>query len=101
MLVSSMKHVLFVSALTAASSIPSTLQASLRFFVDPSFSFESDDEPDNWSTDAKLKLKVGVVSVTVNTAYGGSAARQSMDVGPLNATWCQHVHVMMLWNVSP
>ena len=54
-----------VSALTAASSIPSTLQASLTFFIDPSFSFISDDEPDNWSTDAKLKLEVGVVSVTV------------------------------------
>ena len=59
------KPMFCVSALTAASSIPSTLQASLRFFVDPSFSFESDDEPDNWSTGAKLKLKVGVVSVTV------------------------------------
>ena len=61
-----MKQVLFVSALTAASSIPSKLQASLTFAVDPSLSFESDDDPDNWSTDAKLKLKVGVVSVTVN-----------------------------------
>ena len=60
-----MKQVLFVSALTAASSIPSKLQASLIFSVDPSLSFKSDDEPDNWSTDAKLKLKVGVVSVAV------------------------------------
>ena len=52
-----------MSALTAASSIPSKLQASLIFPVDPSFSFGSDDDPDNWSTDAKLKLKVGAVSV--------------------------------------
>ena len=44
---------------------PSTLQASLLFPVDPSLSFESADELDNWSADAKLKLKVGVVSVTV------------------------------------
>ena len=44
---------------------PSTLQASLIFTVDPSLSFESADELDNWSTDAKLKWKVGVVSVTV------------------------------------
>ena len=55
----------FVSALTAASSIQSKLQASLIFPVDPSLSFASDDELDNWSTDSKLKLKVGVVSVTV------------------------------------
>ena len=54
-----------LSALTAASSIPSKLQASLIFSVDPSLSFQSDDEPDHWSTDAKLKFKVGVVSVTV------------------------------------
>ena len=33
--------------------------------MDPSLSFESDDELDNRSIDAKLKLKVGVVSVTV------------------------------------
>ena len=65
MLVSSMKQVPSVSALTAASSIPSTPQAPLTCFVDPSLWFGSDDEPDNWSTDAKLKLKVGVVSVTV------------------------------------
>ena len=44
---------------------PATLQASLFFPVDPSLSFESADEPNNWSTDAKLKLKFGVVSVTV------------------------------------
>ena len=44
---------------------PSTLQAFLLFTFDPSLSFEGVDEPDNWSTDAKLKLKVGVVSVTV------------------------------------
>ena len=44
---------------------PSTLQASLLFPVDPSLSLESADEPDNWSADAKLKLKVGVMSVTV------------------------------------
>ena len=54
-----------LSALTAASSIPSKPQASLIFSVDPSLSFQSDDEPDHWSTDAKLKFKVGVVSVTV------------------------------------
>ena len=54
-----------LSALTALSSIPSKLQASLIFTVDPSLSFQSDDEPDHWSTDAKLKFKVGVVSVTV------------------------------------
>ena len=65
MLVYSMKQVLSVSAWTAASSIPSKLQASLIFPVGPSLSFESDDEPDNRSTDAQLKLKVGVVSVTV------------------------------------
>ena len=45
-----------LSASTAASSIPSKLQASLIFSVDPSLSFQSDDEPDNWSTDAKLKF---------------------------------------------
>ena len=55
----------FVSALTAASSIQSKLQASLIFTVDPSLSFESDDKFDNWSTGSKSKLKVGVVSVTV------------------------------------
>ena len=44
-------------------SIPSTLQASLILFFDPSFSFMSDDEPDTWNTDAKLE--VGVVSETV------------------------------------
>ena len=43
---------------------PSTLQASLFFTVDPSLSFESADEPDSWRTEAKLKLKVDVVSVT-------------------------------------
>ena len=59
-----MKQVPVVSASTAASSIPSTLHASLTLFVDPSFSLVN-DEPDNWSTDAGLKLKVGVVSVTV------------------------------------
>ena len=61
----------FVSALTAASSIPSKLQASLTFPVDPSFSFESKDEHDKWSIDAKLKLKVGVVSVTVKQLTEG------------------------------
>ena len=55
----------FLSALTAASLIPSTLQTSLIFTVDPLLSFESADEADNWSTDAKLKFKVGVVSVAV------------------------------------
>ena len=44
---------------------PSTLQASLLFPVDPSHSSESAEELDNWNIDAKLKLKVGVVSVTV------------------------------------
>ena len=44
---------------------PSTLQASLLFTVDPSLSFKSADEFHNWNNDAKLKLKVGVVSVTV------------------------------------
>ena len=41
-----------MSALTAASSVQSKLQASLIFPVDPPLSFESDDEPDNWSTDS-------------------------------------------------
>ena len=80
----------FVSALTAANSIPSTLQASLRCFVDPSFTFENDDDPDNWSTDAKLKLKLVCLRrwnsrccvCDGGTAYGGSVARQSIDVGP-------------------
>ena len=60
MLVPSMEEVFFVSALTAASSIPLTLQAALIFFVAPSFSFIGDDEPDNWSIDAKLKMKATV-----------------------------------------
>lgn len=36
---------------------PSTLQASLLFAVDPSLSFESADELDKRSIDAKLKLE--------------------------------------------
>ena len=72
---------LFVSALTAASSNPSTFQASQIFLVDPSFSFTSDDEPDNWSTDAKLKMEVGVGVCDGGTAYKGSAVRESIDVG--------------------
>ena len=47
------------------TEFPSTFLASLMFTVDPSLPFNGADEPDNWSTDAKLKLKVGVVSVTV------------------------------------
>ena len=68
----------FVSALTAVSSVPSKLQASLIFPDDPSLSFESDDEPDNWSTDAKLK--VGVVSVTVKQPAEGRL-QESIDDG--------------------
>ena len=60
-----------MSALTAASSIPSKLQASLTFTVDLSLSFESEDELDKWSIDAKLQLKVGVVSVTVKQLTEG------------------------------
>ena len=65
-LVYSMKQVFFRVSFDGSEFDPIKLQASLIFPVDPSLSFESDDEPDNWSTDAKSKLKVGVVSVTVN-----------------------------------
>ena len=61
-LVYSMKQIFFYVSIDGIE--PSTLQGSLIFTVDPLLSFESADEPDNWSTDAKLKLKVGVVSVT-------------------------------------
>ena len=54
-----------VSALEAASPVRLTLQATLIFFAAPSFLLTRDDGLDNWSIDAKLKLKVGVVSVTV------------------------------------
>ena len=56
MLVSSRKQVLFFVSFDASEFNPPTLQASLTFFIDHSFSFESDDEPDKWSPDAKLKL---------------------------------------------
>ena len=58
-----MKQVLFYVGFDRIE--PSSRQASLLLPADPSHSFESADEPDNWSIDAKLKLKVGVVSVTV------------------------------------
>ena len=61
MLVSSMKQ--FPSALTlmAASYLPSKLQASLVFPVAHSFTLIHDTS--ERSTDAKLKLKIGVVCV--------------------------------------
>ena len=62
-LVHSMKQVLFKVSFDGIQ--PSNTSASLLFPVDPSLSFESADEPDNWSTDVKFKLKIGVVSVTV------------------------------------
>ena len=49
---------------TAASSIPFKFQAALMFFFALSISLIN-DESDSWSTDAKLKMKVGVVSVKV------------------------------------
>ena len=58
-LVFSMKQFPSVSALMAASSIPSTLQASLLFPVAHSFTLLNDTF--DWSTDAMLKLKDGVV----------------------------------------
>ena len=77
MLVSSMKQVPSVSAFTAASSIPSTLQASLLFTIAHSFKLIHDTS--DRSTDAKLKLKVGVVSVTVKQHTEGRLQdRQSM-----------------------
>ena len=48
-----------VSALTAASLIPSTLQASLLFPLAHSFTLLHDTF--DWGTDAKSKLKFGVV----------------------------------------
>ena len=80
---------------------PSKLQASLIFPVDPSLSSGSDDEPDNWSTDAKLKLKVGVVSVAVKQRVGCKTVNRCWTCKWLSATWCQHILVKMLWNVSP
>ena len=56
-----MKQFPSVSALTAASSNSSTLQASLSFPVAHSFTLIQDTF--DWSTDAKLEE--GVVSVTV------------------------------------
>ena len=88
-----MKQFLFVSTLTAASSIPSKLQASLIFPVDPWFSFERDDEPDNWSTDAKLKLKVGVVSVTAKQHREGPL-QYSQSMADLQMVKCNVVSAL-------
>ena len=77
-----------MSALTAASSIPSTLQASVIPLLVPSRCYTTRSTE---NTDAKSKLKFGVVFATMEqqvlylgrrkTAYRGSAARQSIDAG--------------------
>ena len=81
------KGIASVSALTAASSIPSTLQASLLFPL--LIRSRCHTTRFDWSTDEKSKMKFGDVSVTNSrccicdgeTAYRGLAARQSIDVG--------------------
>ena len=52
MSVLSVEQVSEVQALTAASSIPTTLQGTLIFFVAPSFLLTK-DESDNWRTGAE------------------------------------------------
>ena len=59
-LVSWLKQVLFVLAFDGSEFKP--INTSSVSVIDPSLSFESADEPD---AKLKLKLKVGVVSVTV------------------------------------
>ena len=54
-------------------------------FADPSFSLISDGKPDYWGTDTKLKMKVGVVSVTKWS----------------DATRCQQIQVATPWRVPP
>ena len=70
------------------------------FFVDPSFSLMN-DELDNWSTDAKLKLKVGVVSVTVEQHTEGRL-QDGQSILDLEMVRCNVVSAhsrTMPWNV--
>ena len=82
-----------VSAVTAASSVPSSLRASLLFPIAHSFTLLHDTL--DCGTDAKSKLKFGVVVATIEqqvficdgeTAYRGMAARQS------NRCWTGELH---------
>lgn len=82
------KRTASISAVTAASSVPSSLRASLLFPIAYSITLLHDTF--DCGTDAKSKLKFGVVVATMeqqvficdgDTAYRGMAARQSIDVG--------------------
>ena len=85
------KRTASISAVTAASSVPSSLRASLLFPIAHSFTLLHDTL--DCGTDAKSKLKFGVVVATIEqqvficdgeTAYRGMAARQSIDVGQVS-----------------
>ena len=71
----SMEQVPSVSVLTAESSVPFDASSGSDIFTVLSFSLMSEDEYGVWCTNAKSKMKVGVVSVTVEQHTEGRVQR--------------------------